>query len=141
MEIIPCKEQDIPGDCAPLTHALVVARREKEVLLVLNKKRHEWELPGGTIEGSESPRDCIIREFTEETGQDPWYLEFRGVFRLEFRSGNRVEYGALFECKFSDLRLFVPSGEIGRLEVWNPPKKLEGLNSINRELALSILKS
>jgi len=141
MEIIRCKENEIPDGCSPLTHVQVVARREGDVLLVLDKTRHTWELPGGIIEGDESPRDCIIREFTEETGQDPWYLEFVGVFCLEFRQGSRVEYGALFESKFADLRLFVPSIEIAKLEVWNPAKKLEGIDPIDRELALFVLKS
>jgi len=141
MEIVSCKENAIPDGCDPLTRAVVVARRDGDVLLVLDKTKHSWELPGGCIQGDESPRDCIVREFTEETGQDPWYLEFVGVYRLEFRQGNRVEYGALFESKFADLRLFVPSRDVAKLEVWNPAKKLEGMEPIDRELALFVLKS
>lgn len=141
MEIIPCTENDIPRGCNPLTRAMVVARREKEVILVLDKGKHVWRLPGGVIEGDESPRDCIVREYTEETGQDPWYLEFFGVFRLEYRAGGRMEYGALFECKFADLRPFVPGREVAKLEVWSQSKRLEGIDPINRELALSVLNS
>ena len=140
MEIIPCKESAIPAGCSPLTRALVVARREGDVLLLLDKAKHTWELPGGIIKGEESARDCIIREYSEDTGQDPWYLEFYGVYRLEMRAGGRTEFGALFECKFADLRLFVPSFKVAMLEVWNPAKKLEGIDPIHRALAQFVIK-
>jgi len=141
MEIIPCKENAIPGGCNPLTRVVMVARRDDDVLLVLDKVKHVFELPGGIIQGSESPRDCIIREYTEETGQDPWHLEFAGVFRLEIRQGNRTEFGAIFEGKFSDLRPFVPSKAVARLELWNPGNKLEGLDPIDCALAQFVMKS
>lgn len=138
VEIKPCTDKEIPEGCNPLTRSLIVARKGKEILLVLNRRRHEWELPGGVIEADEEPRECAIREFNGETGQDPWYLELRAVFRLESRRAVRYEWGALFECKLGDLKLFVPDQEIARLEVWNTARKMEGLNPIDRELALFV---
>src|SRR5215472_169014 len=41
--------------------------RGLEVLLLRNERR-EWELPGGRIEGNETPAACLTREFKEETG-------------------------------------------------------------------------
>jgi 8-oxo-dGTP pyrophosphatase MutT (NUDIX family) len=38
-----------------------------EVLLLRNE-RQEWELPGGRMEGDETPEACLEREFKEETG-------------------------------------------------------------------------
>jgi ADP-ribose pyrophosphatase YjhB (NUDIX family) len=140
MEIIPCEGGEIPGGSSPLTRAVVVARRGADVLLVLNRRRHEWELPGGTVTGGEEPRDCAVREFSDETGQESWYLELSAVYRLEARRGNRVEWGALYDCKLGDLKFFVPDQKIARLEIWNTRKKLEGLNPIDRELALFLMK-
>ncbi len=140
MGLFRCSEKDIPPECSPLTSALVAARRGDEVLLVLSRKDHWWELPGGTIEKGETPRACAERELGEETGQDPWYMEMAGVFHLEFRDDGRTEYGAVFESKVGDLVPFVPNKEIARLKFWTPQEKLEGLNPIDREIALFVLK-
>lgn len=41
--------------------------RNGQVLLLRNE-RDEWELPGGRLEPSESPEECVVREIGEETG-------------------------------------------------------------------------
>src|SRR5215469_13231059 len=42
-------------------------KADPEVLLLRNG-RQEWELPGGWMEGNETPEACLAREFKEETG-------------------------------------------------------------------------
>ena len=42
-----------------------VVIRDGKVVLVRNE-RDEWELPGGKLELSESPRECLAREISEE---------------------------------------------------------------------------
>jgi 8-oxo-dGTP pyrophosphatase MutT (NUDIX family) len=48
-----------------------------EVLLLRND-REEWELPGGRVEGSETPEECLAREFEEETGLLIWVSSYIG---------------------------------------------------------------
>lgn len=54
----------------PVSIKGVVLRKSNagsEVLLLRND-RQEWELPGGRIDSSETPEECLAREFKEETG-------------------------------------------------------------------------
>ena len=54
----------------PVSIKGVVLRKSNahsEVLLLRND-RQEWELPGGRIDGTETPEECLAREFKEETG-------------------------------------------------------------------------
>ncbi|HEX8710496.1 MAG TPA: NUDIX hydrolase [Terracidiphilus sp.] len=55
-----------------------------EVLLLRND-RSEWELPGGRIDGAESPGECLSREFLEETALvvEVGPLVHRGVLIVE----------------------------------------------------------
>ncbi|MFI5778623.1 NUDIX domain-containing protein [Nocardia sp. NPDC051570] len=43
-----------------------VVVHDRKVLLLKNE-RDEWELPGGRIEPTETPEECVAREITEET--------------------------------------------------------------------------
>jgi 8-oxo-dGTP pyrophosphatase MutT (NUDIX family) len=44
-----------------------VVIRDGKVILLRNE-RDEWELPGGKLELSESPEECLAREMAEELG-------------------------------------------------------------------------
>jgi 8-oxo-dGTP pyrophosphatase MutT (NUDIX family) len=44
-----------------------VVIRDGKVILLRNE-RDEWELPGGKLEPSESPEQCLARELEEELG-------------------------------------------------------------------------
>ena len=37
-------------------------------IVLLRNERDEWELPGGKLEGKESPTECVEREVLEELG-------------------------------------------------------------------------
>ncbi len=48
--------------------AYIIDFKNKEVLLMYNKKLNKWLQPGGHIEGRETPIETAIREAFEETG-------------------------------------------------------------------------
>ena len=45
-----------------------VAFSGERFLMVFNRKRNGWEMPGGSIEKGESPEEAAEREFLEEAG-------------------------------------------------------------------------
>jgi len=45
-----------------------VAFTEDKFLMVYNKRRKGWEMPGGHIEPGETPEEAAEREFAEESG-------------------------------------------------------------------------
>ncbi|MEU9930057.1 NUDIX hydrolase [Streptomyces anulatus] len=68
MSFVSGSEGEPPHD-APLSAALVALWQADRVLMVFDRHRQSWELPGGKIEDGESPRRAAMRELTEETGQ------------------------------------------------------------------------
>ncbi|HEX6050117.1 MAG TPA: NUDIX domain-containing protein [Gemmatimonadaceae bacterium] len=86
---------------APVTFSLVIARSEQGILLIFNRKRKVWELPGGMIDPHESARVCAERELAEETCHSVSSLRWLGLIELDTGvehadTRSRVEYGALF---------------------------------------------
>jgi len=55
---------------------------DDKVLLVVPTYKPEWEIPGGTIEPNESPKDACRREVMEELGID---VAIGQLLRLNYR--------------------------------------------------------
>src|ERR1051326_4111055 len=60
----PGTEHSPPED-APLPAALVALWRGACVLMVFDRFRQQWELPGGGIEPGETPRQAALRELLD----------------------------------------------------------------------------
>lgn len=70
VEFISMSEEDLKyKKYEPITGSLIVVKCEEKILVGYNLRRKQWELPAGSIEKGESPRDCAIRELYEETNQ------------------------------------------------------------------------
>ena len=139
LELASVREAEL-SSVAPLTHALVVARRGDRCLL-FNRHRLYWELAGGLIDPGETPRACAIRELHEESGLDctPEALSFVGAMKFllqpsRFHPEPHVEYGALYVTEVTELQQFVPSDEISQLCWWDGEASIGEISVIDQKL-------
>jgi len=141
LELMALGEDELSG-VMPLTHALVVARRGGDNLLVFNRYRQYWELAGGLIDAGEEPRACAVRELREESGLvcDPSALQFVGAMKFllqpsRFNSAIHLEYGALYLAEVPEqLARFVPNEEISKVCWWDGSQPIGEISVIDRHL-------
>ncbi|GGY15472.1 DNA mismatch repair protein MutT [Streptomyces minutiscleroticus] len=135
--------EDAPPDDAPLPLSLVALWHHDSVLLVFDRRRHEWELPGGIIEPAESPRQTASRELLEETGQEADApLWFAGYAKFTLQPDRRVEYGALFIGNVARPKPFRDNEEVSAFRWWDPRGPLpEGTDSLDLHLARLVMPS
>jgi 8-oxo-dGTP diphosphatase len=104
------------GAHAPLHFAVVLARAPDGVVLVFNRYRRVWELPGGLIDGGETPRESAARELAEEAGCEARGLDWLGI--VEVHDG-RTHFGAVFQCQVDGVPATLENEEIGGLARWS----------------------
>ncbi len=119
---------------APLTHSLVVAKYNNKYLLIFDKWKKYWELPGGVREKDESARECAIRELYEETNQKVETLAFKGLMKFQLKPDNRLEYGALFSCEITTLQPFEENDEAAEIIFWDKTEKIGYIDEIDAKL-------
>ncbi|MFJ6655354.1 NUDIX domain-containing protein [Streptomyces sp. NPDC091377] len=128
-----------PPQDAPTPLALVSLWRGDHVLLVFNRFRRCWELPGGLIDPGESAREAAERELLEESGQVPeGLLRFVGFARFILAPDLRAEYGALFSGRVrgGTPSVFRPDEEICAMRWWDPGgREVERLQPLDAYLA------
>ncbi|MEO8177255.1 MAG: NUDIX hydrolase [Deltaproteobacteria bacterium] len=144
LEIIRCAEADL-STFEPLPLALLVVRHAGKTLVVFNRDKQHWELPGGMIEAGESARACAIRETLEESGVScpSELLSFAGVMKFllqpsRFNPAERLEYGALFHCDIeSTASAFIPNEETSQVCWWDGTQSIGAITAIDEWLARS----
>jgi 8-oxo-dGTP diphosphatase len=116
---------------APLTHALMVVSYGDDYLLAWNQYRKCWEIAGGKIDPGETPRQCAIRELSEETGQAAENVRFCGVMKFQLQPDQRIEYGALFAGDMREIRPFAANHEIAQIVLWDQNTDIGYINEID----------
>ncbi|MFC8626767.1 NUDIX hydrolase [Streptomyces anulatus] len=120
-------DERAPPQDAPLSAALVALWRADRVLMVFDRYRQSWELPGGSIEEGETPRQAAARELVEETGhQSDERLRFIGYARFVLGPDRRTEYLALYAGSCAENRAFEPTEEISAIRWWDLGERLPG---------------
>jgi 8-oxo-dGTP diphosphatase len=103
----------------PLPLSLVVGQHQGRTLLVFNRWRRQWELPGGMIDRGETPKEAALREFVEETGQETPVITYSGLATFRLMPDNRLEYGAVFGAALVGRTPFVPNDEVDEIQWWD----------------------
>ncbi|SEG70951.1 NUDIX domain-containing protein [Thermomonospora echinospora] len=130
----------VPGvpDDAPMPAALAVVWCGRHLLLVFDRFRRQWELPGGRIDPGETPRQAAVRELHEESGLHLPALTLAGYARFRLTGPPRDEYAAIYTAHVATRHDdFTPNQEISAVHWWDtdaPPP--DGSQIIDTTLAL-----
>jgi len=116
---------------AGITFALVVARTPAGIVLVHNRYRGVWELPGGLIDAGESARAAASREFAEEAGCAAGALDWLGIVEVD---NGRPRRGAVFGSVLAAMPAPVVNEEIDGLAAWTPDAAPQPLGESDRRL-------
>lgn len=108
--------------------SLVLVWHAGRCLLVFDRWKQAWELPGGMREGAETPRQAAARELLEETGEQPGELAYLGVARFRLAPTGREEYGAVYEAHVDQPGSFIENDEVSAITWWDPAEPREGLD-------------
>ncbi|MEV4456941.1 NUDIX hydrolase [Microbispora sp. NPDC049633] len=116
---------------APTPVALVAAWHRHahldRLLLVFNRYRQCWELPGGLIDPGETPRQAAVRELREESGLVAEDLAFAGYARFVLGPERRAEYAAVYALRAAGPHGgFVPNAEIAAIGWWDGTTPMTG---------------
>lgn len=102
---------------------------ERERVLLVHRRDYDlWNLPGGTLEDFESPKNAVIREIKEETGLNVEISKLLGVYNKE----NKNDIVFSFLCKvvggeitLNDEADKIEYFEIDKLPTNTVPKQVE----------------
>ena len=118
--------------------ALIVARCDDRLLLVHNRRRDTWELPGGFIDAGEGPEACARRELLEESGQAAGRLSPAASLVIERPDGTLLR-GLAYTTRLRHPVAFAPNAEIDAIGFWPPDDLPHPLSAIDAHLVQRVM--
>lgn len=123
----PNTSSDLPGPA----FAVMIARADDGAVLVFNRYRRVWELPGGFIDAGESPQQCAERELLEEAGCVARQSACLGVVEVD---DGRRHFGAVFQCTVGEVPDDFSNEEIAAIGRWRSDQAPQPLGHPDAEL-------
>ncbi|WP_057761854.1 NUDIX hydrolase [Cytobacillus praedii] len=118
LDFISTKEEDI-DNFQPAAGSFAVLKCEGKYLICYNSRRKQWELPAGSKEGNETPKECAIRELYEETGQIVTDLEFKGLLKVKNIVNGAVKFNPVYFTTTEKLQPFKENEETLSIKLWD----------------------
>ncbi len=112
--------------------SVIFAHHNNNVILVYDRSRALWELPGGRLEMNETPEECAKRELLEESGVKGEDFQIVGALLLEKNKKSTI--GILYCCKIQKLSSTIRSNEIAKVTYQNFKQSIPWVNPIDRWL-------
>lgn len=100
--------------------SLAVLTLQGQVLMIFNRWRQEWELPGGMIDAGETPRQAAFRGVLEETGVTVESLSFEARALFSLKRPDRLEYAAVYSTRLDALPELRMNEEASAFLWWTP---------------------
>jgi len=108
----------VPVDiAATVDFVLVIALLANEIVLVHNRTRGLWELPGGFVDPGESPDACAQRELLEESGQRMVSAIEAADILIKLPDG-ASRRGRVFHGALAPWSPFAPNAEVDACRTW-----------------------
>lgn len=111
--------------------SFAVIKCDGKYLMCYNVWRKQWELPAGSREGNETPKECAIRELYEETGQIVADLEFKGLLKVKNKMTGEIKYNPVYFTETDKLQPFIENEETSEIRLWNLKEDLGQIDSVD----------
>lgn len=122
--------------------SLVVVSHAETVLMMFDSWRKQCELPGGTREPGETPRQAAVRELHEETGIHVREPSFAAVAEFDLTNPERRELLAVYQIRLQAVPRLTVNEEALDFHWWQPSQPVrEGMSPLDAEIARRVVSS